>query len=79
MFSIPFPDPLVKGWVWTDCLITSWFGLYTCSVAQKDSVQCNHLLDLNTFPFTLVQARFWDVAGRGTLDICVTVWEKGCV
>lgn len=33
-------------------------------------MQRNHLLDLN------VQARFWDVAGRGTLDICVTVWEK---
>lgn len=29
------------------------------------------------FSFTLVQARFWDVACRGTLGICVRVWEKG--
>lgn len=28
------------------------------------------------FSFTLVQSRFWDAAYRGTLDICVTVWEK---
>ena len=46
-------------------------------MAQKDPVQYNHLLNSNTFSFILVQARFWDIAGRGTLDPCDSLEKRG--
>lgn len=40
-------------------------------------MQCSRLLDSNTFSFILVEARFWDVAGRGTSDLCNSLGKRG--
>lgn len=39
-------------------------------------MQFNHLLDSNAFSFILVQARFGDVTGGGTLDLCDSLGKR---